>query len=304
MLKSSLKKYKDDLIECLDGYRKKIRKGLNNFEKYKGDFIKTLNQYKEDLKEYLNVYKEDFDNYLGYAKNIKTWYKLIPNLLTIARPIGMIPANILFFTGNIIPALILTGCLLITDFFDGKLARKWGVQSKLGADLDAVSDKIMFLGMALPLLINYPVILINILGEAFIAAVNVKGRINGLNMKTVFSGKIKTWFLSCTLGLGYLVKFCHLPVSILRLLSIVTGVSQCVALNDYVSMYNEKMDEKENDVNEEENIIFENLNDKEQDKLLEQLKKEREFILSTVEPGKVYSGKKRVRLKMQEKKNN
>lgn len=259
--------------------------------------------FKKELKKYLNVYKEDFDNCLEYAKNIKTWYKLIPNLLTIARPIGMIPANILFFTGNVVPALILTGCLLITDFFDGRLARKWNVQSKLGADLDAVGDKVMFLGMALPLLINYPVILINILGEAFITAVNVKGRINGLDMKTVYSGKIKTWFLSFTLGLGYLVQFFHLPVSILRLLSVVTGVSQCVVLNDYISMYNKKMVKKENEVNEEDNIIFENLNDKEQDKLLEQLKKEREFILSMVEPGKVYSGKKRVRIKMQEKKN-
>ena len=250
------------------------------------------------FKDNLNKYKDDFDNYLGYAKNIKTWHKLIPNLLTIARPIGMIPANILFFTGNVVPALILTVCLLITDYFDGKLARKWNVQSKLGADLDAVSDKIMFLGLALPLLVSYPVVLINILGEALIAAVNVKGRINGLDMKTVFSGKVKTWLLSFTLGLGYLVQFFHLPVSILRLSSLVAGASQCVALNDYISMYNEKLKEKE-----EDNIVFENLSDKEQDKLLEQLKKEREFILSTVEPGKVYSGKKRVRMKLQEKKN-
>ena len=153
----------------------------------------------------------------------------------------MIPANILFFTGNVVPAIILTSCLLITDFFDGKLARKWNVQSKLGADLDAASDKIIFLGLALPLMVNYPVILINILGEALITAVNVKGRMENFDMKTVFSGKIKTWFLSFTLGLGYLVQFFDLPLSILRLLSLVTGVSQCVALNDYVSMYNKNV---------------------------------------------------------------
>lgn len=276
----------------------------DNLNKYKGEFKGRLDKYGDSLNKYLNKYKDDFDNYLGYAKNIKTWYKLIPNLLTIARPIGMIPANILFFTGNIIPALILTSCLLITDFFDGKLARKWEVQSKLGADLDAVGDKIMFLGMALPLLVNYPVMLINILGESLIAAVNVKGRMNGLDMKTVYSGKIKTWFLSFTLGLGYLVQFFHLPVSILRLLSLVTGVSQCVTLKNYVSMYNGKLKEKEyENINEDDNIVFENLSDREQDKLLEQLKREREFILSTVEPGKIYSGKKRVRMKLQEKKN-
>ena len=93
------------------------------------------------IKEQLNKYKEDFNNCINDLKNIKTWYKQVPNLLTISRPIGIIPANILFFTGDVVPAVILTGCLLLTDLFDGKLARKFGVQSKLGADLDAVGDK-------------------------------------------------------------------------------------------------------------------------------------------------------------------
>ena len=65
------------------------------------------------IKEYLSKYKDDFNNCLKDLKNIKTWYKQIPNLLTISRPIGMIPANILFFTGNVVPAIILTGILLI-----------------------------------------------------------------------------------------------------------------------------------------------------------------------------------------------
>ena len=278
------------------------------------------------ISKYLSKYKGDFDNCINYMKNIKTWYKLIPNLLTVARPIGMIPVNILFFTGNIIPALVLTGGLLITDFFDGKLARKWNVQSKLGADLDAVGDKIMFLGLVLPLLVNYPVLLINLLGEVFITAVNVKGRIDGLDMKTVFLGKVKTWFLSLTLGLGYLVHFFNVPVNALRGLSIITGVSQCFTIQEYIYLRNilinkkeklfidnvdflevncDKKIEKERDiVRVEDNIIFENLSDNEQDKLLEQLKKERNFILSTLESGKVYTGKKRVRMLMHEKKNN
>lgn len=254
--------------------------------------------------EYLSRYKDDFNTCLGYMKNIKTWYKLIPNLLTISRPIGMIIANILFFTGNIVSALILTGGLLITDFFDGKLARRWGVQSKLGADLDAVGDKIMFMGLALPLVVNYPVILINILGESLITAVNVKGRVEGFDMKTVFSGKVKTWFLSITLALGYLVQFFNLPFSILRILSLVTGVSQCVTLNDYVSIYNKNIIKKEVEkkLNKRDDITLKSVDD-DRDKLIEQLIREREFLLSTIEPSKKYMGKKKVRMMIQNKKN-
>lgn len=255
------------------------------------------------IKEFLNKYRDDFDNCKKDLTDIKTWYRQIPNLLTISRPIGMIPVNILFFTGNVIPAVILTGCLLITDFFDGKLARKWNVQSKLGADLDAVGDKIIFLGLSLPLLVNYPSMIINFLGEAMISLINTNGVIKGYDVKTVFSGKVKTWFLSITLVMGYLVQFFKVPISILRGLTIVTAISQGIALKDYITEYN-KMSKEKVIILEEEKNICKNLTIKEEDNLLEQLKREREFLLATLETGRVYTGKKRVRTLLQEKKNN
>lgn len=245
--------------------------------------------------EYLNRYKEDLNDCKNYMKNIRTWYKIIPNLLTIARPIGMIPAIIMFFSGNIVPAVFLTGGLLITDFFDGKLARKWEVQSRLGADLDAVGDKIMFLGMALPILVNYPVMFINVLGEALISYINIKGIMNGLDMETVFSGKIKTWFLSITLGMGYLVQFFNVPISFLKLFSLITGFSQIFTIKEYSSEYNDKLSEKEYVVDSNDEVIIEDLNDIEQDKLLEQLKRERNEFVSYIDCNEKSYSKKRVR---------
>ena len=259
------------------------------------------------IKEYMERYREDFNNWIGYTKDIKTWYKLIPNLLTIARPIGMIPANILFFTGNVIPAVVLTGCLLFTDFFDGKLARKWGVTSKLGADLDASGDKIIFLGLALPLLANVPGLAVNFLLEAAIAGVNVYGRLNDLETKTVFSGKVKTWFLSFTLIAGYLVQFFNLPMLFFNTLMLLTCFSQGFALSDYISNY-KKMEFDKNDNTmldefcEDNELHTEKCNDRL--KVIEQLQKEKEFYLSMLEPGKVYTGKKRNRILLQERKNN
>ena len=252
-------------------------------------------------------YEDDFRNWIGYSKNVKTWYKLIPNLLTIARPLGMIPVNILFFTGNVIPAFILTGCLLFTDFFDGKLARKWGVTSKLGADLDASGDKIIFLGLALPLLVNVPGLAVNFLLEAAIAGVNVYGRLNDLDTKTVFSGKVKTWFLSFTLIAGYLVQFFGLPMLIFNTLMLLTCFSQGFALSDYISNYKKmEFDKKINimlEEYEEENDLKKEKSD-DKIKIIDELKKEKEFYLGMGESGRVYTGKKKERILIQEKKNN
>jgi len=267
------------------------------------------------ISEYMKKYEEDFKRVKEDLSDIKTWYKQIPNLLTIARPIGMVPANILFFTGNIVPAFLLTVGLLSTDFFDGKLARKWNVQSKLGADLDAVGDKIMFLGMALPLVISHPFMLVNLLFEGLIAGVNVLGRINGLDTKTVFSGKVKTWFLFLTLGFGYLVEFFNVPVMVLNLLMSSTMIAQSFAFVDYINEYKRMKKEKKildkiKDVDDTE-VLVETLSDEEhQEKVLtqkmelnkvEELRNLRKLVLATQEPNKVYTGKKKVREMIQAK---
>ena len=254
------------------------------------------------FKELFSKYKDDLDNCKKDLKNIRTWKRQLPNFLTILRPIGMIPANILFFTGNVVPAIVLTGLLLSTDFFDGKLARKWDCQSKLGADLDTVGDKIMFLGMALPLIITNPLMLVNILMEASIALVNVVGRLKGIDTKTVYSGKVKTWLTSITLIIGYLVQFLGVPSSILTALISITAASQGFALGEYIYKYKQMMEEK-NNIKLDIKVFDEGkTNDlKIEPSLVETLKREREFVLGMQEPNKVYTGKKRVRKLIHEK---
>jgi len=258
------------------------------------------------IKEQLKKYKEDFNNSLNDLKNVKTWYKQLPNLLTISRPLGMIPANILFFTGNILPAVILTGSLLLTDLFDGKLARKWHVTSKLGADLDAIGDKIMFLGMALPLVIINPLIIINILFEGVISAVNVSGRLQGMDTKTVLSGKIKTWFISLLLLMGYITHFFSIPQIILDIIMIVTCISQSITIGDYVHEYHQMKQAKHQkmltDYQETMEKVDKNILVNEPNMIINQLAKEKEFLLSMKEPTKLNKPKKRILLR--EKKTN
>lgn len=256
--------------------------------------------------EYFNKYKEEIKKCIDDLKHKETFYKQIPNLLTFSRSIGSIPIGIMFLNGNVIMGIISTGLLLSTDYFDGKLARKWNIQSKFGADLDAFCDKIMFLGLSLSLIVNNPIILYNFMLEGMISAVNVFGRMKGLDTRTVFSGKVKTFLLSLTLIYGYLVQFLGLPVSILNVLVSMTFGGQCVAFCNYVKEYHRLNKERED--KKEISLQFDLIEKEEtdvlqkEDNLLEQLRYEKELLLSMSEPDKVRSNV-RTRKISDEKKN-
>lgn len=75
-------------------------------------------------------------------------HKQLPNILTIFR-IVIIPLLVASFYlpglwANIVGAalFLIAG---VTDFWDGHLARKWNVQSKLGELLDPIADKLLVL---------------------------------------------------------------------------------------------------------------------------------------------------------------
>jgi len=67
----------------------------------------------------------------------------LPNILTFGR-IAMIPLVVLaMLAGFNILALIIFILASVTDFLDGYLARKYKVESKLGAMLDPIADKLL-----------------------------------------------------------------------------------------------------------------------------------------------------------------
>lgn len=81
----------------------------------------------------------------------------LPTKLTLLR-IGMIPVFILLFYIPLfgLKNYLLTGLFILaglTDWFDGYLARRMGMQSEFGAFLDPVADKLM-VSMILVLLVS------------------------------------------------------------------------------------------------------------------------------------------------------
>lgn len=68
---------------------------------------------------------------------------LVPNLLTLSRMILIFPSIYFLEKSEFLIAAILVAILLLTDFFDGFLARKLNQTSYLGAILDPVADKMV-----------------------------------------------------------------------------------------------------------------------------------------------------------------
>ena len=228
--------------------------------------------------EYKNKYKDEFKRCIKELKHKDTFFNQIPNLLTFIRAISMIPVNILFLLRKPILGIILASLALSTDFFDGKIARKYNIQSDFGADLDAVCDKIVFLGLSLPLVLTNIGILINLFFEGLIAYVNIKGRMNGKDTSTIFAGKVKTWILSITLIAGYLTSILGLPIEIFTSLIAVSTLSQSCVLVKYRNISQKSVRENNIDTTLEESK--EEI-EQHENNLIQDLKKERDFLLDS-----------------------
>ena len=78
--------------------------------------------------------------------------KYIPNILTLSRII-LTPLIVYLGLTNHINILIgIAIVVALTDYFDGMLARRWHVVSSLGAKLDAISDKVLAIGLLIILI--------------------------------------------------------------------------------------------------------------------------------------------------------
>lgn len=91
----------------------------------------------------------------------------LTNKLTISR-MAMIPVFIVFFyvnfTAHYFVALAVFGIAALTDLFDGKIARKYGLVTNLGKFLDPIADKMLVLS-ALVIFLTRPEDCISISGQ-------------------------------------------------------------------------------------------------------------------------------------------
>lgn len=121
--------------------------------------------------------------------------KRFVNSLTITRIIGTIILPFLWVYLDPAIFLILVSLILITDFFDGFLARKFNVQTLFGSLLDIIADKVFGI-MLLIIIGNYePIFYLVASLEVAIALINITAAIKGATTYSSYLGKIKMWIL-------------------------------------------------------------------------------------------------------------
>jgi CDP-diacylglycerol--glycerol-3-phosphate 3-phosphatidyltransferase len=82
--------------------------------------------------------------------------KYLPNFLTLGRLVLVPPIVILLFFPGKLPSAVAALIFLVaslTDFFDGFIARRFGVESSFGRFLDPIADKVL-VTVSLIMLIN------------------------------------------------------------------------------------------------------------------------------------------------------
>ena len=207
---------------------------------------------------------EEIKKALKNLKSIKTFYKEIPNLLTLSRFILTLFIIINILSGNLILGGILTRIASLTDCFDGFLARKLSATSELGRKMDAVIYKIFIISIALSLSSTLPLLLIPIALEGIIASINSYSHIKGYQPKTSELGRKKTIFLDALIASSFFTKIpILLPLQIGLYISTI-GLQIKVGIDYYQTL---KQAQK-NDIKQKEIIENNDIKENKQEKQL------------------------------------
>jgi CDP-diacylglycerol--glycerol-3-phosphate 3-phosphatidyltransferase len=132
----------------------------------------------------------------------------LPNILTLAR-IAAVPAMVVLLWEDpnhweLATAFVVFVAAMVTDIIDGWLARKWAIESKVGAFLDPMADKLMVttvLIMLIPIGL-VPAWLVALLLCRELAVTGLRGIASqeGIVIKASSLGKIKTAYQSSAIG--------------------------------------------------------------------------------------------------------
>ena len=126
------------------------------------------------------------------------------NCLTLSRlcvtPL-ILPLSI---TSCILDPLFIFGLAASTDFLDGWCARTFGQETRLGAWLDPLADKVVLASTLFPLVamhtVHWAVALLFIMREFVVLAVRHKAALLNVSIPVSRFGKLKTVFQFCYLA--------------------------------------------------------------------------------------------------------
>jgi len=128
-------------------------------------------------------------------KGNKKLKKYIVNGITLTRVLTTIAMPFLFTALSSTMFLVLIACVLLTDFVDGFLARKWNVSTLFGSLADMGADKLLGIAILSVLSLAYPIMLLPLTLELLIGNINMNNTLKGDIGKSSQIGRIKMWVI-------------------------------------------------------------------------------------------------------------
>lgn len=191
---------------------------------------------KEEKEKLIEKYKKDINEALEDLKTPGKRYRQIPNILTASRllsPLAILPAA---FSGNVGLTAALAAGFGFTDCIDGAIARKLEIESELGADLDAVTDKVFVGTLLIASAFFNPILLCNLGLEGAIAGINIKQKLSGKETGSTMIGKYKTWAVFGLAALGLIAPELGLS-GLVNVLALGTAAMQGLTIGSYLTKY-------------------------------------------------------------------
>ena len=181
------------------------------------------------------MFKEFFDKETNKKQraNMWTFSRLVTSfLIPICSLISILTSNISLF----ITSIGITTFGGLTDFFDGRSARKHNSYSEFGKFLDQISDKLFSIMIGINLSLFNPLFLITLGGEFAIASLNAlyKSKYPNLDIKSTQIGRIKQWPLFSSLVLGFLSTLVPVISPITNMFILITFAFQLLTTSSYI----------------------------------------------------------------------
>lgn len=158
------------------------------------------------IKKYLKEFSFGLNTMFKEFFNKETNKKQRANMWTFLRLISPIFATFTSICSLPVISCIILGFGGLTDFFDGRSARKYNSSSEFGKRLDQVTDKIFAFLSGIAVSIVNPIFIPIVLMEGAIASVNIyyQKKYPTINDKSALVGRIKQFPLFLSIFLGFL----------------------------------------------------------------------------------------------------
>lgn len=190
-------------------------------------------------------------------------YFSIPNLMGYFRILLVAVYMVLFYRsmdgGAYWPVIVTIALSGMTDFFDGKIARKFNMVTEWGKILDPIADKITIGAIILSLTFKYKIMLamivLYIIKEGFMGIAGLYSVKKGHKVEgAMWYGKVCTFGTYCIMLI--LLLFPDIPLLAVDILVGVNMVIMTITLVMYVGYYCRIFSKNQDTEESQENIVM------------------------------------------------